>query len=293
MPAKGLTTKLEVVDGGCDQDAVDAVLTDQLARLHSQVDAAAVRIAQLEAELAAATECEDAIRLTMIAATKARDELLATARKQVDEMLDKTRREAFALMKGTRDDAEQSVAAARVQVEAARREADDLLAEARRETDRLLEERKVALERIKRDYEAESNAIIDRINTLRSIADDLTVKSALPPVSPPSAEPTGPTDPQPATNTRTVDPPSAVESSSAPAPESSPAVDVPVPAADDGNTPTTDRPSGSFYSRRSAKLPRLGTEAGRSALAAASAMRTKMHADEDDTEHDDLVVRTA
>ena len=89
MPAKGLTTKFEVVDSGGDQDAVDVVLTDQLARLHSQVDAATARIAQLEAELAAATACEDAIRLTMIAATKARDELLATARKQVDEMLDK------------------------------------------------------------------------------------------------------------------------------------------------------------------------------------------------------------
>ena len=45
------------------------------------------------------------------------------------------------------------------------------------------------------------------------------------------------------------------------------AVARPAPFEDDGKR------KGSYYSRRSAKLPRIGNEAGRNALAAANAIR--------------------
>lgn len=51
------------------------------------------------------------------------------------------------------------------------------------------------------------------------------------------------------------------------------------------------KPRGSFYSRRSAKLPRIGDEAGKGALAAVSAMRERLNDDGDDNE--DLAMRTA
>ena len=52
-------------------------------------------------------------------------------------------------------------------------------------------------------------------------------------------------------------------------------------------TNRTNAARGSFYSRRSAKLPRIGVEAGRGALAAVSAMRShSAHLDDDDDDHD-------
>lgn len=52
-------------------------------------------------------------------------------------------------------------------------------------------------------------------------------------------------------------------------------------------TNRSNAPRGSFYSRRSAKLPRIGVEAGRGALAAVSAMRSHgAHLDDDDADED-------
>jgi len=53
-------------------------------------------------------------------------------------------------------------------------------------------------------------------------------------------------------------------------------------------TNRTNAARGSFYSRRSAKLPRIGVEAGRGALAAVSAMRShSAHLDDDDDDDHD------
>jgi cell division septum initiation protein DivIVA len=58
------------------------------------------------------------------------------------------------------------------------------------------------------------------------------------------------------------------------------------------DTSWAGKPRGSFYSRRSAKLPRIGEEAGKGALAAVSAMRERM-TDAGDEEDEDLAMQTA
>ena len=114
--------------------------------------------------------------------------------------------------------------------------------------------------------------MIDRINTLRAISDDLTVKT--------TANPT-PKGPPPPVEGRTA---------TAPQPEN-------VPDHDDaGDAPIADKIRGSFSGRRSVKLPRIGEEAGRNALAAATAMRAHLTHEPDDpgsAGEEDLAVRTA
>ncbi len=68
-------------------------------------------------------------------------------------------------------------------------------------------------------------------------------------------------------------PSAATAKATEPAPE-------PVAAAVPAEGEAMPNRTGSFYSRRSAKLPRIGNEAGKSALAAATAMRRSMHGDE-------------
>ena len=60
--------------------------------------------------------------------------------------------------------------------------------------------------------------------------------------------------------------------------------------------PSAQKIRESFSGRRSAKLPRIGEEAGRNALAAATAMRSHLTHEPDDSDQpgdDDLAVRTA
>jgi hypothetical protein len=64
----------------------------------------------------------------------------------------------------------------------------------------------------------------------------------------------------------------------------------PEPSTDDESSITDDRTAQavrrSFYSRRSAKLPRIGVEAGRSAMAAAAGLRTGVTSHETKDESD-------
>jgi cell division septum initiation protein DivIVA len=293
---KGLPTDFPLVEQGYDPGEVDEYLATQMLQLRQELEKANNRVAELEAELASANEREDAIRLTMIAATKARDDLLAEAKGEADEILGKARREALVLMKEAREEAEGTIAEGRDSLNLARQHAADIVAEANDETERMLAERKRDLERLHAEYEAESNALIDRINTLRSIADDLTNRITRPQPTPETPapqpatpEPAVPEAAAPAPTPPTI--PSANEgrTTTAPQPEDVPDHQSP------GEAPTAERIRGSFSGRRSAKLPRIGEEAGRSALAAANAMRAHIahEPDDSDTDGDDLEVRTA
>ena len=210
----------------------------------------------------------------MMVATKARDELIEKARAEAEEIVGDARRVAFALMTESRHDADRTIAEGKVLVDVARKEALSVVNDAEEETARLIAERKEALAKLRADYEAESSMLIDRINTLRSLADDIAAKTD-------TAVPATPSDLPSPNEGRTAD--------------ASKTEDVP-DHEEEGEAPIADRIRGSFSGRRSAKLPRIGEEAGRSALAAATAMRAHLsHEPEEPVPagEDDLAVRTA
>jgi cell division septum initiation protein DivIVA len=267
----GQTTEFPLVEQGYDPSEVDQYLATQMLELREQLEAAAARIVELETDLDAAKEREDAIQLTMMAATKARDELLDKAREDAAQIVGDARRVAFALMTESRTDADNAIAEGKVLVDVARTEALSVVNDAEEETNRLIAERQELLAKMREDYEAESAVLIDRINTLRSIADDLAAKTATP----------TPNDLPSPNEGRTVDAPQATNEPD---------------HEDDGEAPIADRIRESFSGRRSAKLPRIGEEAGRSALAAATAMRAHLTHEPDDPDsagEEDLAVRTA
>lgn len=271
----GLTTDFPLVEKGYDPSEVDQYLATQMLQLREQVDSAAIRISELEDELEAARGREDAIQLTMVAATKARDELIERAKADADEIISESRREAFLVVTEARKDADLAISEGETMLEEARSEALTVVTAAEEETKRLIAQRKEVLDKLRAQYESESATMIDRINTLRAISDDMTAKttSATP-------EPT-PQDPPPRNEGRTANAPQAKN----------------VPDRDDdGETPIADKIRGSFSGRRSAKLPRIGEEAGRNALAAATAMRAHLSHEPDEssnTDPADLAVRTA
>ena len=79
MTGTGPTTDFPFVEKGYDPSEVDEYLASQMLQLRKQVDSATSRISELESELEAARSREDAVRLTMVAATKTRDELVEQA----------------------------------------------------------------------------------------------------------------------------------------------------------------------------------------------------------------------
>ena len=270
MSGEGLTTDFPVVEQGYDPNKVDEYLATQMLQLREEADAARNRISELEGELSLAREAQDALQMTMVLAKRAGDELLTNAKTEADEILSEARREAFVLMTEARSDAEGSMGEGKAIIAAAREEALSVVNDVEAETARLIAERDEALNKLREEYEAESSMLIDRINTLRSIADDIDARNtpAPPETSSPEEE-------------RTADAPQTE-------PEAS--------HDDDGDAPVADRIRESFSGRRSAKLPRIGEEAGRSALAAATAMRAHLTNEPDDSGEngdDDLAVRTA
>ena len=286
MSGDRLPTDFPLVEQGYDPGRVDEYLATQMLQLRTEVDAGRRRIAELEAEVALDKEAEQALKMTMVIAKRVSDEMISNARTEADEIVDKARREAFSVMAEARADAETSIAEGKAIVAAARNEALNVVAEIEAETERMIAARTVALEKMRDEYEAESSLLIDRINTLRSIASDRETRSQATPQATSPAPPPAPSPPQ--------DPPSPTAEGRTAAvsqPESGPNRE------EDGDALNAARIRESFSGRRSAKLPRIGEEAGRSALAAATAMRAHMTHEPDDSDKndgdDDLAVRTA
>jgi cell division septum initiation protein DivIVA len=269
----GPTTDFPLVEKGYDPSEVDEYLSTQMLQLREELESATARIVELENDLDAANSREDAIRLTMMAATKARDELISQAEDNAKQIVGDARRAAFVLMTESRSDADHAIAEGNVLVNGARTEALSVVNDAEEETNRLVAERQETLAKMHREYEAESAVLIDRINTLRSIADDLASKTATP-------------------TTTSEDLPSPNEGRTVDAPQATNEPDH----EDQGEAPIADRIRESFSGRRSAKLPRIGEEAGRNALAAANAMRAHLTHEPDEPDssgEEDLSVRTA
>ncbi len=278
MAGRGSTTDFPLVEKGYDPSQVDEYLATQMLQLRGDADAARVRIAELEEQVATAKEAEDAIQLTMLMATRARNELIEEAKTAADAIIGEARRNAFVLMTETSNDAGGTIDEGKAIIASARDEALSIVADVEAETARLIAEREAALAKLRENYEAESTTLIDRINTLRSIADDTAKK-----VASPEPAPTPQDRPSTHNEGRTAD--------SAPQ-----ATNVPDHEEDEGETEIADRIRGSFSGRRSAKLPRIGEEAGRSALAAATAMRAHLTHEPDDSgepDESDFAARTA
>lgn len=121
--------RFPIAKRGYDPYAVEAFLELSASENDRMLNEAVARIAQLEVELEEVRKQEEAVHLTILAATKAKEDMLAAAQYQIDELADRARREgdrlvtdarmqAFKLVTGAREEAETIVGEARVEAAA-------------------------------------------------------------------------------------------------------------------------------------------------------------------------------
>lgn len=208
-------------------------------------------------------------------------EILVTAHQEAAAVLSEARREAFRLVTEARDDAENTAAEAQTNAAritknaeetrgATRRDSIALIDEVKDESERLIAERNTVLETMRAEYETENADLLERITELRSIAADLEnrLSAALQHHATQDQSPSPSPAPQPEPRPPTASGPAEDVAGSAQADPDTPNV----PVQHNGVAPTAAS-RGSYYSRRSARLPRLGSDAGRNAIAAINAMR--------------------
>jgi len=181
--------------------------------------------------------------------------LLAKARFDAFQVVTEARKEAESILDGAREEAAEIVTAAKMQaesiVDAARLGADEVRS-ARSDEANTESVSDAAAESV---LEAEHDALVERVTSLRAIADQLEERFAAL-----------------AASTGAQRPPE----SDAPVLDYSPSVAPrrPEPAPGDHATESGER--GSFYNRRSAKLPSIGDAGGRSALDMMKSIRETM-----------------
>jgi DivIVA domain-containing protein len=353
-----LNTEFPVVRRGYDMDEVDAFMSRLDTVMDAKLLSASARIEALEAELAEAKRHEEAVHLTLVAATKTKDELLVdaqrelteatgNAREQAERILSEAKREAFRLVTEANRDAEQiigsamargeteaaggseavratAVAAAEAEAEqiraaaradaeneiaAARTEALQMIAELKDESQRLVAARESELQGLQIEFDTEQRLLTERIARLRGIGETLEIKvrgalggaleqieslntpftSSVTSTSVSNAEAMAMAMPEPE-HVEAAPPATPNPEMGAPVETLDEVVAVDVAAVDAEEEPDPSR--GSFYSRRSAKLPRIGAEAANGALAAVSAMRAS-HRDREGARAKDVAMQTA
>ncbi len=126
-PSEIRRQQFEQVRRGFDPQEVGVFLervAEMIASRDREIAAARAEIQKLERGLDEARSAEEAVRLTMVAATRAKDEilaganedadeLLATARARAEEALTAARREALTLIEESRQEAERVMASAK------------------------------------------------------------------------------------------------------------------------------------------------------------------------------------
>lgn len=299
----GSHATFSVVRKGYDKAEVDNHLRSLRLAGRQVNDELQARVERLEAELADARKREEAVQITLVAATKTREEMLEVAqieltqeahqaRTSAEDIVSDAQFEAFRLVTQAKKDAEATINAAQeeaavmvahpepipapeAQDTAAVREAVEAQARARIEEIRI--EALSTIREIRKEAEEVISSRDARITELRAKIDGATAATAnevptTAPIETASIEP-------PATTSPPAD--SAVDDEEEDRTREK-VREAGRPMAnedmlDDSDAmPLSDRPvRGSFYSRRSARLPRIGTEAANGALAAVSAMRTK------------------
>jgi cell division septum initiation protein DivIVA len=315
--------RFPIAKRGYDPHAVEAFLDVAASDNDRMLDEAAARIAALESELEEAKRQEEAVHLTILAATKAKDDMLEAARHQAGELTANGRKEGDRIVTDARMQAFQLVTGAR-------KEAETIVGEARVEAASIAnsDEEPEALDTGPSDREQE---LQQRIEEMQQVVAAMELElSTRPAASETAAEPAAPIDaPEDvvAPVAATEEAPTAEDTSTEAAAEdhdehieivvtdAPPAEDpvesvgqdteiavddvaVTVEAAVESPTPdASDAPTGSitdertpeavrrsFYSRRSAKLPRIGAEGGRDTMATIAGLRTNFTAAEAETE---------
>ncbi len=191
-----------VVRRGFDPDAVAAHLAQLRRHIEERVASAESRYSGLETELAEARKREEAVHLTLVAATKTKEELLVNAQRDADEkvsrakeeaesLLAEAKKEAFRLMADARKAAEETTAKTRAEVEAlkakaeaaadatrdaARREAIEIINAVESDTASVMAARDAAIENMRSKYEEEEATHAAHIDTLRATAADLEAR---------------------------------------------------------------------------------------------------------------------
>jgi len=126
--------RFEMVRRGFDPQEVGAFLeqvASRLAAAERSMEEAEERLAAATGELADARAAEEALQMTMVVATQAKDEMLERAKSEAEEIRTSSRREADGLIIDAR---RQSLEL----IEDSRREADDVVTAARSEHRQLL-----------------------------------------------------------------------------------------------------------------------------------------------------------
>ncbi len=216
-------------------------------------------------------QAEDASRQLLAKARYDAFRLMTEAREEAETILDETRAEAAGTKKAAKitaeSMAEKADSDAAAIVESAHEEAASIVASAHRTAgeQRMVEE--------KDELEAEHQALSDRVSTLRTLADQLEDRFAA--LAAPTTETAAPEEKaQDATPTKD----SPTPKTSSPTIEYTPSVAHPSDN-DESTEPEATEERDSFYNRRSANLPRIGEEGGRSAIDMTRSMRKLMETD--------------
>lgn len=188
--------------GGVDPASVESYLEEFRRHFEHRVAAAEARYSSLEIELEEARKREEAVHLTLVAATKTKEELLVNAQREADEMiagsrtqseelLAEAKKEAFRLVSEARESADSATGeardeAARITAEAAdaaeatrdaaRREAIEMINTVESDTAALMAAQEGAVADMRRRYEEEEAALAARVEVLRATAADLEAR---------------------------------------------------------------------------------------------------------------------
>jgi len=167
-PAEIRQKRFEFVKRGYEPATVEKYL-DQIAsemeRRDRELAEVSTTVERFEREIADSRGSEEALRLTLVAATQAKEEMLTSARAEADDLVASATERAKELLLGSEREAKSTVATARKQ-------AEDLMAASQKETDAMarsaLEANAVLLGRL----EALSSVVGETEKLLRSIAED-------------------------------------------------------------------------------------------------------------------------
>ena len=188
--------------GGFDPASVESYLEESRRYFEQRVAAAEARYSSLELELEEARKREEAVHLTLVAATKTKEELLVNAQRQADELiagsrtqseelLAEAKKEAFRLVSEARESAESATTEAREEAtriaaaatesaeatrDAARREAIEMINTVESDTAALMAAQEAAVADMRRKYEEEEAELAARVEVLRATAADLEAR---------------------------------------------------------------------------------------------------------------------
>ncbi len=325
--------RFPIAKRGYDPNAVEAYLDLAAADSDRMLNEAAARIAALELEVEEAKKQEEAVHLTILAATKAKEDMIEAAkhqaaklatngRKEGDRIVTDARMQAFQLVTGARKEAETIVGEARAEAAAIARVEGEAADSRSRSVGSaswrcIIELKRCSRPSLQMELELASRPAASDERTCSTgrrhgrgaveARTEAPIADSAAEIAPPIPEPAAAT---PAAEAETEEDDDHIEIVVIDTPVAEATIeiaaeDTEISLSDDagalvpaGSQPSPDRASDddgddraaavrrSFYSRRSAGLPHMGSEAGRGAMAAVAGLRTNFVAAEADDDTD-------